>query len=86
MVAAAPKVIHPAGTPGEPVIVSRVLALKPVTERKATTLAVPVGAYATNELVAPTPRVTVAVGVMANVADAVFPRLSVTAIALEPAT
>lgn len=39
-----------------------------------------IGAYATPEFIAgvPVPRVTVAVGVMLNAAEAVFPRLSVT--------
>jgi len=38
------KVVHPDGTPGDPVIVSAVLGLKPFADKNATTLAVPLGA------------------------------------------
>lgn len=38
------KVVHPAGTPGEPVIVSAMLGLKPVADKRETTFAVPLGA------------------------------------------
>jgi hypothetical protein len=67
-----------AGTPGELVIVSKELALNPVTESHAATPAVPFGAYATPELTVAEPRVTIACAVTVNVADATLPRLSVT--------
>jgi len=79
------KVVHPAGTPGDPVMVSAVLGLKPFAEKNATTLGVVAGAYATPELTAPTPSVMVTVGVIVNDAMATSPRLSVTVIVWAPA-
>lgn len=79
------KVIHAAGTPGELVIVSKELALNPVTERYAATPVAPAGAYATPELTVADPRVTITCGVMVNAADATLPRLSLTVIIWVPA-
>jgi len=78
-------VTHPSGTPGEPVTVRAVFGLKPLTDKNDTTLAVPLGAYATPELVEPTPNDIVTVGVIVNEAVATSPRLSVTVIIWAPA-
>jgi hypothetical protein len=73
-------VVHPAGTPGELVIDNSVFALKPVADRKDTTLATPVGAAGTPESITPTPNVRVTFGVTVNEAVPTLPRLSVTVI------
>jgi len=79
-------VSHSAGTPGEPVIVIGLLALKPVAAMYmfATVL---VGAYGVVELpTAMLPRLTVADAVTVNEAVAVFPSLSVTVTNCVPGT
>lgn len=81
-----PKVIHPAGTPGELLIVSSVLALNPVAESHIATPVVAAGASATPELTSGVPRVTVAFDVMVNDAVATIPRVPVTVINWLPAT
>lgn len=57
VMSAAVKVVHPAGTPAEPVTVSNVFGFMPLTDRRAYTVVVPVGAYATPESIPTFPKV-----------------------------